>query len=79
LQAGHSATMIACSKGHVAILKQLLKQDKISPNEQDSAGNALLHYASSSEVIKLLVKHGATIDIINEVALKCFFSSWCAR
>lgn len=57
--------MIACYKGHIRIAKYLLSLNA-SVNRKSVKGNTALHDCAESgslEILKLLIEHGATIDV----------------
>lgn len=57
--------MIACYKGHIRIAKYLLSL-KASVNRKSVKGNTALHDCAESgslEILKLLIEHGATMDV----------------
>lgn len=57
--------MIACYKGHIRIAKYLLSLNA-SVNRKSVKGNTALHDCAESgslEILKLLIEHGATMDV----------------
>lgn len=57
--------MIACYKGHIHIAKYLLSL-KASVNKKSVKGNTALHDCAESgslEILKLLIEHGAIMDV----------------
>lgn len=62
---GHTCLMIACYKGHIRIAKYLLSL-KANVNRKSVKGNTALHDCAESgslEILKLLLDHGATMDV----------------
>eukprot|EP00058_Branchiostoma_floridae_P015934 XP_002601422.1 hypothetical protein BRAFLDRAFT_81285 [Branchiostoma floridae] len=60
-----TALFIACDKGHVDIVRLLLRKGA-SLVKRTAAAFAPLHaaaYEGRTEIVELLVKHGATLDI----------------
>jgi len=57
--------MIACYKGNIKIVKYLLSLNA-NINRKSVKGNTALHDCAESgslEILKLLIEHGATIDV----------------
>lgn len=57
--------MIACYKGNIKIVRYLLSL-KASINRKSVKGNTALHDCAESgslEILKLLIEHGATMDV----------------
>lgn len=67
--------MIACYKGHIHIAKYLLSL-KASVNKKSVKGNTALHDCAESgsvEILKLLIDHGAIMDVDSYGMLQHFF------
>lgn len=62
---GHTCLMIACYKGHIRIAKYLLSLNA-NVNRKSVKGNTALHDCAESgslAILKLLIEHGATMDV----------------
>lgn len=59
----------AAATGNVAVLRQRLSGNNAQPDQQDEWGNTALHIAAAAgekEIIKLLLKAGASTNIQNK-------------
>ncbi|ESO06549.1 hypothetical protein HELRODRAFT_152689, partial [Helobdella robusta] len=60
---------VAASEGECEVIRVLLDKTKLSVDQVDSNGNTALLYAAKNariKAIKLLIKHGADLDIRNK-------------
>lgn len=63
---GRTKLHIACDKGKLETVKQLLQEQIIDINDRDNGGNTPLHEAALNghlDIVKLLIRNGANINI----------------
>merc|ERR1712228_495040 len=78
---GQSPLFVACDRGYIKIVAQLLayKRMKCDINMTDSHNRTPLMRActkSHDEIVKLLLKNGADINILSEYGQSCLLSAF---
>ena len=62
---GDTALHIAASREHSDVIKEIMRHNDADPNIRNKYKATPLHYAKSAAIAKLLLSHGAALDLLD--------------